>query len=143
MVLQENDLLYKADGLQLIEDNVWVALTLMMAESRPRENDIMVKVVANLIKQDNYGRILQLILSRNRIPLLVRRRSTAFGKRAGVAGTVTRRGIIFSFFAPRTKDVICETGNCEADNGNGEPPFPVVSHRATTPSCDSGYGLKT
>ena len=35
------------------KDNTLVALTLMIAESRPDEKDIMVKVVVNLINQNN------------------------------------------------------------------------------------------
>ena len=37
-----------------IADNTLVALTLMIAESRTEEKDIMVKVVVNLINKNNY-----------------------------------------------------------------------------------------
>lgn len=36
-----------------IADNTLVALTLMIAESRPNEKDVMVRVVVNLINQQN------------------------------------------------------------------------------------------
>lgn len=41
------------DGSRLISNNTLVALTLMIAESRTEEKDIMVKVVINLINQNN------------------------------------------------------------------------------------------
>ena len=37
----------------MISDGALVAITLMIAESRPEEKDIMVKVVINLINQNN------------------------------------------------------------------------------------------
>jgi prophage maintenance system killer protein len=51
--LQNNGILYKADGSRLVENNTLVALTLMIAESRTEEKDIMVKVVVNLINGNN------------------------------------------------------------------------------------------
>lgn len=36
-----------------IADNTLAALTLMIAESRPGEKDVMVRVVVNLINQQN------------------------------------------------------------------------------------------
>ena len=48
-----NGILYRADGSKRIADNTLVALTLMIAESRTEEKDIMVKVVVNLINQHN------------------------------------------------------------------------------------------
>ena len=51
--LEKNGILYKANGLRLIENNALVALTLMIAESRTEEKDIMVKVVVNLINRNN------------------------------------------------------------------------------------------
>ena len=39
--------------MKLIENNTLVALTLMIAESRTQEKDMMVKVVVNLINKDN------------------------------------------------------------------------------------------
>ena len=49
-----NGILYNPDGSKRIADNTLVALTLMIAESRTEENDIMVKVVVNLINKNNY-----------------------------------------------------------------------------------------
>ncbi|MDR3199322.1 MAG: virulence protein RhuM/Fic/DOC family protein [Planctomycetaceae bacterium] len=51
--LDRNGILYKPGGSHLIENNTLVALTLMIAESRADEKDIMVKVVVNLINQNN------------------------------------------------------------------------------------------
>ena len=51
--LNNNHVLYRADGSKRIADNTLVALTLMIAESRTEEKDVMVKVVVNLINQEN------------------------------------------------------------------------------------------
>ena len=51
--LNNNHILYRADGTKRIADNTLVALTLMIAESRTEEKDVMVKVVVNLINQRN------------------------------------------------------------------------------------------
>ena len=48
-----NGILYRPDGSKRIADNTLVALTLMIAESKTEEKDIMVKVVVNLINQAN------------------------------------------------------------------------------------------
>ena len=47
--LNNNGILYREDGSKRIADNTLVALTLMIAESKPEEKDVMVKVVVNLI----------------------------------------------------------------------------------------------
>lgn len=49
-----NGILYNPDGSKRIADNTLVALTLMIAESRTEEKDVMVKVVVNLINKNNY-----------------------------------------------------------------------------------------
>ena len=51
--LNNNRVLYAEDGHKRIADNTLVALTLMIAESRTEEKDIMVKVVVNLINKEN------------------------------------------------------------------------------------------
>ena len=51
--LNNNGVLYREDGSKRIADNTLVALTLMIAESRTEEKDVMVKVVVNLINQRN------------------------------------------------------------------------------------------
>ena len=51
--LNNNHILYRSDSSKRIEDNTLVALTLMIAESRPEEKDVMVKVVVNLINKNN------------------------------------------------------------------------------------------
>lgn len=48
-----NGILYNPDGTKRIADNTLVALTLMIAESRTEEKDVMVKVVVNLINKNN------------------------------------------------------------------------------------------
>ena len=50
--MEKNGILYSADGNKRIADNTLVALTLMIAESRTEEKDVMVKVVVNLINRD-------------------------------------------------------------------------------------------
>ena len=51
--LNNNHILYREDGSKRIADNTLVALTLMIAESKTEEKDVMVKVVVNLINQRN------------------------------------------------------------------------------------------
>jgi prophage maintenance system killer protein len=51
--LEKNGILYREDGSKRIADNALVALTLMIAESKPDEKDMMVKVVVNLINANN------------------------------------------------------------------------------------------
>ena len=51
--LNNNKILYNSDGSKRIADSTLVALTLMIAESKTEEKDIMVKVVVNLINQRN------------------------------------------------------------------------------------------
>lgn len=51
--MNNNAILYRPDGTKRIADNTLVALTLMIAESKTEEKDIMVKVVVNLINQTN------------------------------------------------------------------------------------------
>ena len=51
--LNNNGILYHPDGSKRITDNTLVALTLMIAESKTEEKDVMVKVVVNLINQKN------------------------------------------------------------------------------------------
>lgn len=51
--MEKNGILYGEDGRKRIADNTLVALTLMIAESRTEEKDVMVKVVVNLINKKN------------------------------------------------------------------------------------------
>ena len=53
--LQNNGILYRPDGTKRIADGTLVALTLMIAESRMDEMDILVKVVVNLINRKQYS----------------------------------------------------------------------------------------
>jgi len=48
-----NGLLYRPDGSKRLADNALVALTLLIAESRPEEKETIVKVIVNLINQKN------------------------------------------------------------------------------------------
>lgn len=52
-LLNNNHVLYAENGHKRIADNTLVALTLMIAESRTEEKDVMVKVVVNLINKEN------------------------------------------------------------------------------------------
>ncbi len=51
--VNNNKILYNSDGSKRIADCTLVALTLMIAESKTEEKDVMVKVVVNLINQRN------------------------------------------------------------------------------------------
>jgi prophage maintenance system killer protein/phage regulator Rha-like protein len=51
--MDKNGILYAYDGTKRIADNALVALTLMIAESKADEKDIMVKVIVNLINTNN------------------------------------------------------------------------------------------
>lgn len=51
--MDRNGILYTPEGNKRIADNTLVALTLMIAESRTEEKDVMVKVVVNLINKKN------------------------------------------------------------------------------------------
>lgn len=50
--MQNNGILYNSDGSKRISNGTLVAITLMIAESRPEEKDVMVKVVVNLINTE-------------------------------------------------------------------------------------------
>ena len=47
--LRRNNMLYEISGEKSMADSTLIAITLMIAESRPQEKDIIVKIVANLI----------------------------------------------------------------------------------------------
>ena len=51
--LNSNNILYRADGSKRLANNTLVALTLLIAESKPEEKDTIVKVVVNLINRCN------------------------------------------------------------------------------------------
>jgi prophage maintenance system killer protein len=51
--MEKNNILYRVDGSKRIADNALVAITLMIAESKPDEKDMMTKVVVNLINLKN------------------------------------------------------------------------------------------
>lgn len=51
--LNANGLLYAEDGHKRLGDNALVALTLMIAESKPQHKDIIARVIVNLINKDN------------------------------------------------------------------------------------------
>ena len=51
--MDNNGILYASNGKKRISDSTLVALTLMIAESRTEEKDVMIKVVVNLINQVN------------------------------------------------------------------------------------------
>lgn len=51
--LDKNGILYKEDGSKRVADNALVALTLMIAESNPKEKNIIVTLTVNLINKNN------------------------------------------------------------------------------------------
>lgn len=51
--LDKNSFLYNPNGSKKIANNALVALTLMIAESKPEEKDLIVNVIINLINSDN------------------------------------------------------------------------------------------
>jgi len=51
--LERNGLLFNDSGNKRIADNTLVALTLMIAVSKPEEKDTMTKVIVNLINKNN------------------------------------------------------------------------------------------
>lgn len=51
--LDKNRMLYKSDGSRRIADNALVALTLMIAQSRADEKELIINVVVNLINRQN------------------------------------------------------------------------------------------
>ena len=51
--LERNGILFNRNGAKRIADNTLVALTLMIAVSKPEEKDTMTKVVVNLINRNN------------------------------------------------------------------------------------------
>ena len=52
--MQNNGILYNSDGSKRLSDGTLVALTLMIAESRTDEKDMILKVIVNLINKRNY-----------------------------------------------------------------------------------------
>ena len=51
--LERNKILFDEIGFKRIADNTLVALTLMIAVSKPEEKDTMIKVIVNLINKNN------------------------------------------------------------------------------------------
>jgi len=51
--LDANGLLYRKDGTKRLADNALVALTLLIAGSKPTEKDVLCTVVVNLINREN------------------------------------------------------------------------------------------
>jgi prophage maintenance system killer protein len=51
--LAGNNALYRSDGSKRIADNALVALTLLIAESRPQDKETIVKVIVSLINRAN------------------------------------------------------------------------------------------
>lgn len=51
--LDKNAILYREDGSKKIGNNALVAFTLMIAESKPEEKDMMIKVLVNLMNGNN------------------------------------------------------------------------------------------
>ncbi len=51
--LAANNVLYRPDGGKRLADNALVALTLLIAESKPEEKDTIIRLVVNLINRNN------------------------------------------------------------------------------------------
>ncbi|HZH70184.1 MAG TPA: RhuM family protein [Flavobacteriaceae bacterium] len=51
--LDKNNFLYREDGSKKIANNTLVALTLMIAESNPKEKELIINVITNLINTEN------------------------------------------------------------------------------------------
>ena len=51
--MEKNSILYRTDGSKRIADNALVAITLMIAESKPVEKEMMIRVVVSLINGKN------------------------------------------------------------------------------------------
>jgi prophage maintenance system killer protein len=51
--LERNQLLYTFEGKKRIADNTLVALTLMIAQSDPKEKEIIIRVIVHLINKKN------------------------------------------------------------------------------------------
>lgn len=51
--LEKNGRLYRRDGAKRVADNALVAMTLLIASSRPAEKDVLMRVVVNLIDGRN------------------------------------------------------------------------------------------
>jgi len=52
-LLQKNGALYRPDGSKRIADNALVAMTLLIAESRPADRSLLVNVIVNLVTKRN------------------------------------------------------------------------------------------
>jgi len=48
--LEKNHLLYKKNGQRKINDSALVALSLLIASSKPNDKEILVNLIKNLIK---------------------------------------------------------------------------------------------
>lgn len=51
--MEKNGILFNENGSKRIADNALVALTLMIAVSKPEEKETMIKVIVNLINKEN------------------------------------------------------------------------------------------
>jgi prophage maintenance system killer protein len=51
--LQKNTALYSPDNTKRIADNALVAMTLLIAESKPEEKDLLTRVLNHLIRPEN------------------------------------------------------------------------------------------
>jgi len=47
--LDKNGILFHEDGTKALDDHTLVALTIMIAESRPEEKEMMISVIMNCI----------------------------------------------------------------------------------------------
>ena len=52
MFLDMNNRLYHTDESKIIADNALVAITIMIAESKTEEKDMMIKLIVNLMTKN-------------------------------------------------------------------------------------------
>ncbi len=50
--LNQNKILYRKDGSKRLPDTILVALTVLIAQSKPEEKDTIIKVIVNLINKN-------------------------------------------------------------------------------------------
>lgn len=49
--LNQNKILYRKDGSKKLPDTTLIALTVLIAQSKPEERDTIIKVIVNLINK--------------------------------------------------------------------------------------------
>jgi len=50
--LRRNGLLFRSDGEPRVGDNTMVALALLVAESKPEQKDLMIRLILNILSSE-------------------------------------------------------------------------------------------